>query len=119
MTTTILVVEDEEPVQQLVADLLTEEGYQVVVAGDGAQALALMQGELPDLVITDLMMPVMSGVELCQRLRCDAQTRGLPILVISAASNGLAADCAANGFLPKPFDLDALLALVQQHVGPA
>ena len=117
--TTILVVEDEEPVQQLVADLLAEEGYQVLVAGDGAQALALVQSGPPDLVITDLMMPVMSGAELCQRLRADAETRELPILVISAAGNGLARSCAADAFLPKPFDLDALLALVVSHVGPA
>jgi CheY-like chemotaxis protein len=117
--TTILVVEDEEPVQQLVADLLEEEGYRVLVAGDGAQALALMQSDPPDLVISDLMMPVMSGVELCRRLRSDAQTRALPILVMSAAGRGMATDCEANAFLSKPFDLDALLALVIEYAGPA
>src|SRR5690242_12329420 len=85
---TILVVEDEEPVQQLVADLLDGEGYHVLVADDGLQALTLIHTTCPDLVLTDLMMPVMNGVELCRRLRADALTCHVPIVVMTAAGPG-------------------------------
>lgn len=109
---TILVVEDEQPVQQLVADLLADEGYRVLVAGDGAQGLALAHAEAPDLVLTDLMMPVMNGVELIRRLRAHERTRQVPIVVMSAAGRHHHASVPANAFVPKPFDLDALLAIV-------
>ena len=117
--TTVLVVEDEEPVQQLVADLLEDEGYHVLVAPDGAQGLALAREAAPDLVITDLMMPVLGGLELCGRLRADARTRGVPIIVMSAAGRATADAAGVKAFLAKPFDLDALLALVVEHAGPA
>jgi CheY-like chemotaxis protein len=117
--TTILVVEDEEPVQQLVADLLEDEGYEVLVAPDGAQGLAIAREAAPDLVITDLMMPVLSGTELCRRLRDDARTRDVPIIVMSAAGRAPAEQAGPIAFLAKPFDLDALLSLVVQHAGPA
>jgi CheY-like chemotaxis protein len=114
---TILVVEDEEPVQQLVVDLLDDEGYHVLVASDGAQALALVRAERPDLVLTDLMMPVMSGVELCQRLRADERTRQVPIVVMTAAGRGQSDAARADAYVAKPFDLDVLLELVVSYVG--
>jgi CheY-like chemotaxis protein len=115
---TVLVVEDEQPVQQLVADLLEDEGYHVMVASDGAQGLALAQAERPDLVVTDLMMPVMTGVELCRRLKSNERTRQVPIVVMSAAGASQARGLGADAFLAKPFDLEALLALVVSYVGP-
>jgi CheY-like chemotaxis protein len=115
---TILVVEDEEPVQQLVADLLGDEGYHVLIAADGAQALALVRAERPSLILTDLMMPVMDGVELCRRLRADEQTRHLPIVVMTAAGRGPSEAARADAYLAKPFDLDILLELVVSYVGP-
>ncbi|HZS01061.1 MAG TPA: response regulator [Chloroflexota bacterium] len=115
---TILVVEDEEPVQQLVADLLDGEGYHVVVADDGAQALALAHADRPDLVLTDLMMPVMDGVELCRRLRADERTRQVPIVIMTAAGRNQSEAARADAYLPKPFDIDVLLDLVVAYVGP-
>jgi CheY-like chemotaxis protein len=115
---TILVVEDEEPVQQLVADLLGDEGYHVLIADDGAQALALVHAERPDLVLTDLMMPVMNGVELCRRLRADEQTRQVPIVVMTAAGRSQSDAARADAYLAKPFDLDVLLEIVVSYVGP-
>jgi two-component system phosphate regulon response regulator PhoB len=114
----ILVVEDEEPVQQLVADLLDGEGYHVLVADDGAQALALIHADCPDLVLTDLMMPVMSGVELCRRLRADERTRQVPIVVMTAAGRGQSEAARADAYLAKPFDLEVLLEIVASYVGP-
>ena len=115
---TILVVEDEEPVQQLVAALLDGEGYHVLVASDGAQALALVHADRPDLIFTDLMMPVIDGVELCRRLRADERTRQVPIVVMTAAGRSQSEVAPADAYLAKPFDLDALLALVESYVGP-
>jgi CheY-like chemotaxis protein len=109
---TILVVEDEQPVQQLVADLLADEGYRVLVAGDGAQGLALAHAERPDLVLTDLMMPVMNGVDMCRRLRADARTRRVPIVAMSAAARPPGDGVLADAFISKPFDLDFLLEIV-------
>jgi len=114
---TILVVEDEEPVLQLVADLLDSEGYHVVVADDGLQALTLVQATSPDLVLTDLMMPVMNGVELCRRLRADERTLQVPIVVMTAAGRGQREAAGADAYVAKPFDLDVLLELVESYVG--
>ncbi|HEY7064464.1 MAG TPA: response regulator [Chloroflexota bacterium] len=115
---TILVVEDEPPVQQLVADLLADEGYRVLLAADGAEALALVGAEPPDLVLTDLMMPVLNGVELCRRLRADERTRAVPIVVMTAAGRGPSETAGANAYLAKPFDLDVLLEVIASYVGP-
>src|SRR4051794_25092973 len=114
---TILVVEDEEPVQQLVADLLDGEGYHVLVADDCLQALALIHTTSPDLVLTDLMMPVMNGVELCRRLRADERTLQVPIVVMTAAGRGQREAAGADAYVAKPFDLDVLLELVESYVG--
>jgi CheY-like chemotaxis protein len=115
---TILVVEDEEPVQQLVADLLDGEGYHVLVADDGLQALALIHTTSPDLVLTDLMMPGMNGVELCRRLRADERTRQVPIVVMTAAGRGQSEAARADAYVAKPFDIDVLLEIVESYVGP-
>jgi CheY-like chemotaxis protein len=74
--------------------------------------------ERPHLVITDLMMPVMDGIELCRRLRADEQTRAVPIVVMTAAGRGRSEAARADAYLAKPFDLDVLLELVVSYVGP-
>ena len=117
--TTILVVEDEEPILQIVADLLQAEGYTAVRAYHGGQALELTRNTPPDLVLTDLMMPVMGGAELCRSLKDDPATREVPVIVMTAAGRVRVDELACDDFIAKPFDLDALLALVARHVGPA
>jgi CheY-like chemotaxis protein len=114
---TILLVEDEEPIQQFIGDLLEEEGYRVQCASDGAQALDLVADRRPDLVLTDLMMPIMNGFELCRRLKDNPVTSGIPIVVMSAVGRQQAIECDADDFLGKPFELDALLDIVARHVG--
>jgi CheY-like chemotaxis protein len=111
----ILLVEDEEPIQQFIGDLLQEEGYEVHCADHGAQALEIANQAPPDLVLTDLMMPIMNGAELCRHLRSQESTRGVPIIVMSAAGREQADDSGADAFIGKPFDLDALLELVSQY----
>ena len=104
----VLVVDDERVLAALVAELLAEEGYAVRCAFDGAQALAEVERDPPDVLVTDLMMPRLDGLDLARRLRADG--RRVPVVVMSAVH----VDVILPGvrFLAKPFDLDDLLAAV-------
>jgi DNA-binding response OmpR family regulator len=113
---TILVVDDEKQVRDLLAIYLQEEGYRVVLAKDGELAMAAVREELPDLVVADVNMPDMDGLELTQRLRSDPLTADIPIMMLSALaesrdvlagySNG------ADEYATKPIELAVLLAKV-------
>jgi DNA-binding response OmpR family regulator len=118
MTTIVLVADDEDPIRELVAAALEEEGYRVMRAHNGAGALTLALAVRPNLVITDLMMPSIDGAELCRQLKADARMRGVPVVIMSAAERANAIPADADGFLAKPFELDALLALVGRYAGP-
>lgn len=107
----ILVVDDEPNMRFLVRVTLEGAGYEVVEAHHGADALERAQHSPPDLVVTDLLMPVMSGRELIDRLRSDPETASVPILVLSA--NGSLRVGDADAALGKPFDPDALLEHVR------
>jgi CheY-like chemotaxis protein len=113
----ILVVDDESNMRFLLRMILERAGYEVVEAPDGAAALEHALRSPPDLVVTDLMMPVMSGRELIERLRKDPQTAGIPIVVVSA--NPSAAVEAVDAVLAKPFDPDALLEATRALSGEA
>ena len=80
----ILVVEDEESLATLLHYNLERDGYGVVVSGDGEEALILIDEKQPDLVILDWMLPSVSGIEVCRRLRQSTQTRNLPIIMLTA-----------------------------------
>lgn len=103
----ILVVDDESNMRFLLRMVFETEGFEVVEANHGAAALELVREEQPDLIVTDLMMPVMDGRDLVERLRADAETAGIPILVLSANRNLEVA--GADLAMSKPFDPDALL----------
>ena len=111
---TVLVVEDERPVRELLAASLEASGLRVVQAYHGRHALELIAQERPDLVVSDVMMPLVGGVELCQSLKADPVTSAIPIVLMSAA--GVAAGQAANAdaVVAKPFDLDVMDALVHR-----
>ena len=110
----ILVVEDEPPLVEVLRYNLENEGYRVSVAIDGTEALTQIQAELPDLVILDWMLPQLSGIEVCRRLRCHQETRNVPILILTARGEetdrirGL--DTGADDYLTKPFSMTELLA---------
>jgi CheY-like chemotaxis protein len=104
----ILVVEDESNMRFLLRMILESDGYEVVEAKHGAAALECVKEESPDLVVTDLMMPVMNGRELIERLRSDDETAAIPILVVTSNPSA-EVPSGADATLPKPFDLDALL----------
>ena len=107
----ILLVDDEAQITRALRRSLTSHGYEVQVAADGAEALATFRLWQPDLVVADLAMPNMSGLELCRRLRAIS---AVPVIVLSATSEERAKvealDAGADDYLTKPFGMDELLA---------
>jgi DNA-binding response OmpR family regulator len=112
----ILVVDDEGHIADVVAMFLREEGLAVLTAGDGLEALEITREEHPRLVLTDVMMPRMDGVDLCRRLRDDPSTGAPVVLFMSAVMRIDLSGCGAAGLIRKPFDLDDLLDTVRRHL---
>lgn len=110
----VLVVDDDPPSVKMISFLLREEGYEVITAGNGAEALRLIEEASPDLVILDVMMPHMDGLEVCRRIR---QRTDLPIIFLSAkgetADRVTGLNLGADDYLPKPFEPAELLARVR------
>src|SRR5690606_37564043 len=106
MTPYVLVVEDEDALATLLDYNLSREGYQVALAGDGEEALLKAAEKLPDLVILDWMLPKVSGIEVCRRLRQRPETRNVPIIMLTARGEesdrirGL--DTGADDYVVKP-----------------
>ena len=113
---TILIVDDEKPVRQFLVAAFEQEGHQVLEAWHGRQALNILANSSthPDIVISDIMMPVVGGAELCTVLKSDPSTANIPIVLMSAAHPRSSAVAQADAVIGKPFDLDALDALVQR-----
>jgi CheY-like chemotaxis protein len=112
----VLVVDDDEGIRETLQEVLTAEGFDVTVAENGAVALEAMRSTLPDVVLLDLMMPVMSGWELLETVGGDESLRGTPIIVLSAMSAPLASKGAFGGVrccFSKPVDLGALLSALE------
>ena len=111
----VLVVDDEEPTRTLLAEILSGEGYSVTAAADGYEALEKFRLEQPDLLITDLTMPVMDGYELCQRVREISQVPIIVITGLNLSDDGKekAFSVGADSFLKKPFQTGELLAQVR------
>ncbi|MBE7216937.1 MAG: phosphate regulon transcriptional regulator PhoB [Caulobacteraceae bacterium] len=113
----VLVVEDEDALSTLLQYNLDKEGYRVSVAADGEEALVMVDERQPDLVVLDWMLPKVSGVEVCRRLRSKAETRNLPIIMLTARAEesdrvrGL--DTGADDYLTKPFSMTELTARIR------
>lgn len=110
----VLLVDDEFDLLEIMADLLHAEGYEVFTARNGQRALEVLEREPVDEVVTDLMMPVLSGDELVRRMRADARWREIPVLTTSAGDGVGVARQLGTEFLPKPFDADDLIARVER-----
>jgi two-component system alkaline phosphatase synthesis response regulator PhoP len=110
----ILVVEDEDDIRELLRYNLEKEGYQVFGAATGEEALKQVRVRLPDLILLDLMLPGLDGLEVCRRLKGEAQTRHLPIVMLTAKGEeadivtGL--ELGADDYVTKPFSPRVLLA---------
>ncbi len=116
---TVLVVEDDSAIRQTVVEILEFEGYQVVQARDGTEALELITRQKPSLVLLDLTLPILSGHELMAELERAHLRAGMPIIVLTADSRARqkAQDLHADGFLEKPFSLAALLDTIERLIG--
>jgi len=117
MKPTVLVVEDEEALSTLLQYNLEKEGYKVVTTADGEEAALLVREVEPDLVLLDWMLPSLSGIELCRRLRSRSETRNLPIVMITArgeeADRIRGLDTGADDYITKPFSTTELLARIR------
>src|SRR5579863_8139808 len=113
----VLVVEDEDALSALLQYNLDKEGYQVTVAADGEEALVVIDEAQPDLVVLDWMLPQVSGVEVCRRLRARPETRNMPIIMLTARGEetdrirGL--DTGADDYIVKPFSMSELAARIR------
>ncbi len=115
---TILVVDDEEDIQELLELNLTREGYIVITAGTGEEAVKLAQARQPALVILDLMLPGLGGLDVCKVLKHNDKTRNIPVIMLTAKSQesdivaGL--ELGADDYITKPFNSTVLVARVRR-----
>lgn len=113
----ILIVEDEREIQLFLNELL-KETYKIIIANNGVEAIEQINKELPDIIITDVMMPIMDGIELCEKIKSDDVTCHIPVIMLTAKSSishrieGL--ESGANSYIPKPFHPDHILIRVQK-----
>jgi phosphate regulon transcriptional regulator PhoB len=115
--TKILVVDDEKDIVDLIAYNLTNEGFAIVKAYDGDQAQKLIQAEKPDLVLLDLMLPGLQGLEICKRVRTNPETASVPIIMLTAKTEEidkiLGLEMGADDYITKPFSVRELIARVR------
>jgi len=113
----VLIVEDEKDILQLVKMYLEKEGFRTVTAANGAEALRQVRSERPDLVVLDLMLPEIDGLEVCKKLRVAPQTAMLPIIMLTAKSEEsdtvVGLELGAHDYVGKPFSPRALVARVK------
>ncbi|WP_299038564.1 response regulator transcription factor [uncultured Pseudokineococcus sp.] len=115
--TTVLVADDDSDIRELVAFKLGQAGYDVLAVGDGAAALETARAQEPDLAILDLMMPGLSGLDVCSQLRRDEATAALPVIMLTAkaqeqdVATGFAT--GADDYVVKPFSPRELVSRVQ------
>ena len=120
MTKRILVVEDTEDNRQIMRDLLTAAGFEMVEAEDGAAGVAAAEREKPDLILMDIQLPVMDGYEATRRIKANAALKHIPIIAVTSYAlsgdeeKARAAGC--DGYVTKPFSPRQLLAKVREHL---
>jgi two-component system alkaline phosphatase synthesis response regulator PhoP len=119
----ILVVDDDPLIVVIVRSVLEQEGFQVAVAASGAECLEAVAKQPPDLLVLDIAMPVMNGVETLRVVREQPQTADLPVIVLSARTGerdvAIGQAAGANLYLPKPFTPEELVAATRQLLGAA
>ena len=114
---TILIVEDEKEIHQFLTELLSDK-YNIIAAYNGIDALDILENEQPDIIISDVMMPLMDGVELCAKIKKDVKTCHIPFIMLTAKDSVIdrieGLESGANSYIPKPFYPDHLLIRIQK-----
>lgn len=116
---TILIVEDEKEIHMFLNELLGET-YKIITAYNGVEAMAILEKENPDIIISDVMMPLMDGVELCSKIKGNIKTCHIPFIMLTAKDSVLhrieGIESGANSYIPKPFHPDHLLIRIQKLI---
>ena len=116
----ILVVEDEPAQREMLAYNLEAEGYLVIHADNGEDAMMLVGEEMPDVIVLDWMMPQLSGIEVCRRLKSKSTTRGIPVIMLSARSEDVdrvrGLETGADDYVVKPYSVIELMARVRSQL---
>jgi len=116
----ILIVEDEENIVELLSFNLQKEGYRVIAALDGNTALKITREEMPDLIILDIMLPGIDGLEICKVLKSEPETAEIPIIILSAKGEVLdkvlGLELGADDYMAKPFSPREVVARVKAHL---
>lgn len=117
---TVLVVEDEPAQREVLAYNLEAEGFEVAKAGNGEEALLLVEEAPPDVIVLDWMLPNVSGIEVCRRLKSRPETRGLPIIMLSARAEEVdrvrGLETGADDYVVKPYSVVELMARVRAQL---
>jgi len=120
MAQVILIVEDEPKNMKLARDLLQISGYTTIEATDGEQGVELAKARKPDLILMDIMMPVMDGYGACHAIKKDKATAGIPVVMLTAMgyelNKKLAQGMGADGYITKPFNRQELLDVINQFL---
>ncbi len=118
MATKVLIAEDEEDVRDVMEMFLDSQGYEVETAYDGLDALDRIRTWGPDVVLMDIMMPVMDGIEVCRQVKADEATKNIPIIMVSAAAKrekeAEAREAGANGYILKPYEPAELTEIIEK-----
>ena len=115
-----LIVDDDTSITLSISFVLEKEGYAVIIAVDGEEAVKKAKEELPHLIVLDIMLPKINGFEVCKRLKANVQTREIRIIMLTAKGDEkdkrLAEELGVNGYITKPFDIDTLLSEIRKGV---
>ncbi|WP_129717564.1 PleD family two-component system response regulator [Pedobacter sp. SYP-B3415] len=113
----VLVCDDDEAILDVTTLVLEDSGYEVTPVIESTQIYDVIRQVKPDLLLLDLWMPDLSGEDITRFVKSDAELQNIPIIIISASSEGrrIAEEIKADGFLPKPFDIDGLIEMVARY----
>lgn len=116
----ILLVDDEPSLIKIIHKLLTVEGYEVLIAKDGEEALQMARSEKPDLLLLDIKLPKLDGYQVCRQLKEDPQYRQIPIIMLSALAQEQDRErgfqAGTDAYMPKPFGIQELLDKIKEFI---